>query len=179
MHTYQHIHDPIRKNGREGLVFPVVGRVGHLSRQSRNTSGTHTSTYTAAILTHTNTHTNTHTRTYAHIQTHIQTRIQTHMQTHIHAHMHTYKHMHAAIRKNGWEGLVFPVLGRVRHLVIMIMIMITGHFYSATLSIIHDCLRVYHSEALPTTARILNRSFTPKCIGKCKLRTCPKSLRSG
>ena len=56
------------KNGREGLVFPVLGRVGHLSKQSRNTSGTHTSTYTAAILTHTNTHTctyaNTHTNTH-------------------------------------------------------------------------------------------------------------------
>jgi len=50
---------------------------------------------------------------YAHIQTHIQTRIQTHIQTHIHAHMHTYKHIQAAIRKNGREGLVFPVLGRV------------------------------------------------------------------
>ena len=33
----------------------------------------------------------------------------------------TYKHIHAAIRKNGREGLVFPVLGRVGHLVIHIL----------------------------------------------------------
>src|SRR6218665_383566 len=101
----------------KGWSFPYPTRTRgsgrRLSRKSRNTPGTHTSTYTAAVLTHTNTHTNTHTRTYAHIQTHIQTRIQTHVQTHIHAHMHTYKHMHAAIRKNGREGLVFPVPGRV------------------------------------------------------------------
>src|SRR6218665_1926710 len=84
--TYAHIQAAIRRNGREGLVLPVVGQVGHLSRQSRNTSGTHTSTYTAAILTHTNTHTD------------------------------TYKHIHAAKRKNGREGLVFPVVGRVGHL---------------------------------------------------------------
>src|SRR6218665_4136310 len=30
-HTYKHIHAAIRKNCREGLVFPVLGRVaGHL-----------------------------------------------------------------------------------------------------------------------------------------------------
>src|SRR6218665_600264 len=97
-HTYKHIHAAIRKNGREGLVFIVVGWMGHLSRQSRNTSGTHISTHRAAILTHTNTHTKTHTKT--------QTRIQPHIQTHIQAHMHKYKHIHAAIRKNGREGLV-------------------------------------------------------------------------
>src|SRR6218665_2901459 len=86
MHTYKHMHmhDAIRKNGREGLVFPVVGRVGHLSRQSRNTSGTHTSTHTAAILTHTNTHINIHAahmHTYKHTYKHIYTHICTHTST--------------------------------------------------------------------------------------------------
>jgi len=76
--------------------------VGHLNRQSRNTSGTHTSTHTC-----TNTHTNTYKHTYKHTN------------KHIHAHMHTYKHIHAAIRNNGREGLVFPVLGWVGHLVII------------------------------------------------------------
>ena len=37
----------------------------------------------------------------------------------------------------------------------------SGHFYSA--------LQVlYYSEALPTTARILHRSFTPKRTGNCR-----------
>jgi len=35
---------------------------------------------------------------------------------------------------------------------------------------------IHPSEALPATARILNRSFTPKSTGNCELRTCPKSL---
>ena len=38
---------------------------------------------------------------------------------------------------------------------------------------------LYYSEALPTTARILYRSFTPKCTGNCRYRTCPRSLRGG
>src|SRR6218665_373271 len=38
---------------------------------------------------------------------------------------------------------------------------------------------LYHSEALPTTARILYRSFTPKRTGNCRQRTCPRSLRDG
>ena len=37
----------------------------------------------------------------------------------------------------------------------------------------------YYSEVLTTTARILYRSFTPKCTGNCKQRTCPRSLRGG
>ena len=36
---------------------------------------------------------------------------------------------------------------------------------------------LYYSEALPTTARILYRSFTPKRTGNCRLRICPRSLR--
>src|ERR1043165_5605422 len=35
------------------------------------------------------------------------------------------------------------------------------------------------SEALPTTARTLNRSFTLKRMSNCEGRTCPGSLRSG
>ena len=116
MHTYKHIHAAIRRNGMEGLVFFVVGRVEHLKRtEQKHRSGTHTSTYTAAILTHTNTDTNTHIRTYAHIQTHIQTRMQTHTNTHT----RTYAHIQArkcCYTQNGREGLVFPVLGRVEHL---------------------------------------------------------------
>src|SRR6218665_1021346 len=38
---------------------------------------------------------------------------------------------------------------------------------------------LYHSEALPTTARILYRSFTLKRTGNCRYRTCPRSLRDG
>src|SRR6218665_3811189 len=38
---------------------------------------------------------------------------------------------------------------------------------------------LYYSEALPTTARILYRSFTPKRTGNCRSRTCPRSLHSG
>jgi len=34
---------------------------------------------------------------------------------------------------------------------------------------------LYYSEALPTTARILYRSFTPKRTGNCEQRTCPRS----
>jgi len=56
MHTYKHTHAAIRKNGREGLVFPVVGQVGHLSRHSKNISGTHISvgiaTDTIMLLAH-------------------------------------------------------------------------------------------------------------------------------
>jgi len=37
----------------------------------------------------------------------------------------------------------------------------------------------YYSEVLPTTARILYQSFTPKRTGNCKRRTCPRSLHSG
>ena len=37
----------------------------------------------------------------------------------------------------------------------------------------------YHSEALPTTAWILNRGFTPKRTNNCKLRTWSKPLRCG
>ena len=46
------------------------------------------------------------------------------------------------------------------------MIMIIGHFYSATYSTI--------TQRPTTTAFILNRSFTPKRIGNCELRTCPR-----
>src|SRR6218665_4167404 len=35
---------------------------------------------------------------------------------------------------------------------------------------------LYYLEALPTTARILYRSFTPKRTGNCRHRTCPRSL---
>src|SRR6218665_3169914 len=38
---------------------------------------------------------------------------------------------------------------------------------------------LYYSEALPTTARILYQSFTPKRTGNCRYRTCPRSLRGG
>src|SRR6218665_1667310 len=38
---------------------------------------------------------------------------------------------------------------------------------------------LYYSEALPTTARILYRSFTPKRTGNCRYRTCPKFLHGG
>jgi len=38
---------------------------------------------------------------------------------------------------------------------------------------------LYYSEVLPTTARILYRSFTPKRTGNCMYRTCPRSLRGG
>src|SRR5688572_3051049 len=40
-------------------------------------------------------------------------------------------------------------------------------------------LQDFYSEALPTTARTLNRSFTPKRMSNCELRTCPGSLRGG
>jgi len=54
------------------------------------------------IYTHTNTHTSTHTHTYAqHTSTHTM-----------------YTHKYAAIHKNGREGLVFRILGRVGNLVI-------------------------------------------------------------
>src|SRR6218665_987573 len=38
---------------------------------------------------------------------------------------------------------------------------------------------LYYSEALPTTARILYRSYTPKRTANCRYRTCPRSLRGG
>src|SRR6218665_1659663 len=38
---------------------------------------------------------------------------------------------------------------------------------------------LYPSEALPTKARILYRSFTPKHTGNCRYMTCPRSLRDG
>ena len=40
-------------------------------------------------------------------------------------------------------------------------------------------LQDFYSEALPTTARTLNRSFTPKRMSNCEWRTCPGSLRGG
>jgi len=51
--------------------------------------------------------------------------------------------------------------------------MYSGHFYIAPLQV-HYCL-----EALPTTARILYRSFTPKRTGNCRYRTCQRSLCGG
>src|SRR6218665_3383705 len=38
---------------------------------------------------------------------------------------------------------------------------------------------LYYSGALPTTARILYRSFTLKRTGNCRQRTWPRSLRDG
>src|SRR6218665_1666108 len=38
---------------------------------------------------------------------------------------------------------------------------------------------LYYSDALPTTALILYRSFTPKRTGNCRKSTCPRSLRRG
>ena len=35
----------------------------------------------------------------------------------------------------------------------------------------------FHSEAFPTIARTLNRSFEPKRMSNCEWRTCPGSLR--
>src|SRR6218665_415740 len=93
-------------------------------RQNTHTDG-HICTY----------RTNSHMRTYSQPYTHIQANIQTyiHMQTYMHTYMHTYNdtykhtymhtnkhtytHLHAAICKNGREGLIFPVLGRVGLLV--------------------------------------------------------------
>ena len=40
-------------------------------------------------------------------------------------------------------------------------------------------LQDFYSEALPTTERTLNRSFTPKRMSNCEWRTCPGSLRGG
>src|SRR6218665_1072527 len=53
-------------------------------------------------------------------------------------------------------------------------------FHSFILAIsIAPLQALYHSEALPTTARTLYRSFTPKRTGNCRERTCPRSLRDG
>ena len=62
-------------------------------------------------------------------------------------------------------------------------------FYWTHLSICMLCMYVwtlviaplqdFYSEALPTTARTLNRSFTPKRMSNCEWRTCPGSLRGG
>jgi hypothetical protein len=40
-------------------------------------------------------------------------------------------------------------------------------------------IRNFYSEAFPTTARTLNRSFKPKSLSNCEWRTCPESLRGG
>src|SRR5678815_2190861 len=40
-------------------------------------------------------------------------------------------------------------------------------------------LQDFYSEALPTTAQTLNRSFTPKRMSNCERRTYPGSLRGG
>ena len=48
--------------------------------------------------------------------------------------MNEYKHVHAAIRKNGREGLVFPVLGRVGHLVCMYIIYYVMHASTCVMS---------------------------------------------
>jgi len=50
------------------------------------------------------------------------------------------------------------------------------HSFIQAISIAPPQVR-YYSEVLPTTARLLCRSFTPK--HHCKWRTCPKSLRFG
>ena len=64
------------------------------------------------------------------------------------------------------------------------------HFFNCLgiLSFIHSFISaisiaplqvLYYSEALPTTARILYRSFTPKRTGNCRQRTCPRSVHGG
>src|SRR6218665_2875435 len=99
MHTYKHINAATRKNGREGLVFPVVGRVGQPGRQSRNTYVTHTSTYTctAAILTHAN------TQTYIHAHMHTYKHTCQHTYTHICTHTCTYMLLYAKMVGKGWS----------------------------------------------------------------------------
>src|SRR6218665_2024990 len=52
-------------------------------------------------------------------------------------------------------------------------------------SFIHSAISIvplkvlYYSEALPTTAQILYRSFALKRTGNCRQRTCPRSLHGG
>jgi len=47
------------------------------------------------------------------------------MHTFKHAYAQTYAYMHATIRKNGREGLVFPIQGRVGQLVIIIILLMS------------------------------------------------------
>src|SRR5688572_8038496 len=57
------------------------------------------------------------------------------------------------------------------------------HHHSFIHSFISDIyiapLQDFYSEALPITARTLNRSFMPKRMSNCEWRTCPRSLRGG
>ena len=55
-----------------------------------------------------------------------------------------------------------------------------GEFIHSFISDIYIApLQDFFSEALPNTARTLNRSFTPKRMSNCEWRTCPGSLRGG
>ena len=70
-----------------------------------------------------------------------------------------------------------------------IRILYTGLFHPGMYVCMYVCMYVwalviaplqdFYSEALPTTARTLNRSFTPKRMSNCEWRTCPGSLRGG
>src|SRR5688572_2509417 len=66
--------------------------------------------------------------------------------------------------------------GEFVHMSCLIYIIVIHSFIS---DIYIAPLQDFYSEALPTTARTLNRSFTPKRMSNCELRTCPGSLRGG
>src|SRR6218665_1839674 len=77
-----------------------------------------------------------------------------HARTHTHTHKrtHTPQSMitHQGFRVESW-ALTYRCYSFIH----------SGHFYSAP-SVL------YYSQALPTTARILYRSFTPKRTGNCR-----------
>ena len=63
MHTYKYMHAAISKNGREGLVFPVVGGVG----ASKQTEQKHIwYTYKHTYSSHAHTYKHTYMHTYKH-----------------------------------------------------------------------------------------------------------------
>ena len=96
-------------------------------------------------FTHTYIHTYTYTYIHAYIHTYIYTYIHAWIHTYIHTCMNTYTHARAHTR-----------IYRYNYLIIHSLI------HSFILAISIAPLQVLcHSEALPTTARILYRSFTP------------------
>src|SRR6218665_342940 len=106
---------------------------------------------------------------FPYIHTH-NTRIHNYMCTMVHTHtqMHAYLgrlltclHMstYATIRTNGMKYPGGHIQGEISYTFI--------HLFILAISIA-PLQVLYHSEALPTTARILYRSFTPKRTGNCR-----------
>src|SRR5688572_15889175 len=80
--------------------------------------------------------------------------------------------LHIFLKRRSWAWNVITAV-----LIINLLLLFSSNSFISDIYIAP--LQDFYSEALPTTARTLNRSFTPKRMSNCERRTCPGSLRGG